>query len=154
MRRASGSVAMMRRQPVAKIVPSLSIRSSAMPQPRTTQVRGSSATTTGSPVSSIRSRSRSRSNAPPPVSIMPRLLERNFYARHDLIQRIGQRFQNLVARDREAARNPFGQVAALDFHLAHFRAGKRRADVFLDQLGGRFADQHSVVAADVVDDRL
>src|SRR5439155_639721 len=46
--------------------------SSALPQPRTTQVSGSSATTTGSPVSSISSRSMSRNSAPPPVSTMPR----------------------------------------------------------------------------------
>jgi hypothetical protein len=46
--------------------------SSAMPQPRTTQVSGSSATSTGRPVSSISRRSRSRSSAPPPVSMMPR----------------------------------------------------------------------------------
>ena len=43
-----------------------------MPQPRTTQVSGSSATSTGRPVSSASRRSRSRSSAPPPVSIMPR----------------------------------------------------------------------------------
>ena len=48
------------------------MRSSAMPQPRTTQVSGSSATSTGRPVSSASRRSRSRSSAPPPVSIMPR----------------------------------------------------------------------------------
>src|SRR5690606_27483762 len=57
---------------LAKMVPSLSMRSSARPQPRTTQVSGSSATSTGSPVSSISSRSRSRNKAPPPVSMMPR----------------------------------------------------------------------------------
>jgi len=54
-----------------KIEPSLSMRSRAMPEPRTTQVSGSSATSTGRPVSSIKRRSRSRSSAPPPVSIMP-----------------------------------------------------------------------------------
>ncbi|EJW96744.1 hypothetical protein EVA_15150 [gut metagenome] len=45
--------------------------SSAIPHPLTTQLRGSSATWTGRPVSSIRSRSRSRKSAPPPVSIKP-----------------------------------------------------------------------------------
>ena len=59
-----------------------------------------------------------------------------------------------LRRHREAARNAFRQVAALDFHFLHFRAGKRGADRLLDQLGGRLADQHAVVAADVVDDGL
>ena len=54
------------------MLPRRSMRSSAMPQPRTTQVSGSSATSTGRPVSSASRRSRSRSSAPPPVSIMPR----------------------------------------------------------------------------------
>src|SRR6185312_6213333 len=52
--------------------PISSISSRMRPPPRATQVRGSSATTTGSPVSSVRSLSMSRSNAPPPVSTMPR----------------------------------------------------------------------------------
>src|SRR5664280_3285941 len=42
------------------------------PPPRATQVSGSSATTTGSPVSSISNLSTSRSSAPPPVRTMPR----------------------------------------------------------------------------------
>src|SRR5438552_2691055 len=53
------------------MLPSLSILSSALPEPRTTQVSGSSATITGSPVSSMSRRSRSRKSAPPPVSTMP-----------------------------------------------------------------------------------
>src|SRR4029077_14649863 len=51
-------------------------------------------------------------------------------------------------------RNAFGEVAAFDFLFAHFRARKRRADFLLDQFGGGFADQHAVVAADVIDDRF
>src|SRR5204862_417309 len=58
-------------QSLVKIGPKCSIFSSALPEPRTTQVSGSSAPITGSPVSSISSRSRSSSSAPPPVSRMP-----------------------------------------------------------------------------------
>src|SRR5690606_8781947 len=47
-----------------------------------------------------------------------------------------------------------GKVAALDLDLLHFGAGEGQADIFLDHFGGGFADQHAVVAADVVDDRL
>ncbi len=55
---------------------------------------------------------------------------------------------------REAARHAFGQVAALDRHLAHLLAGVGRADLDLDALGGRLADQDAVVAAHVIRDRL
>ena len=57
---------------LVKIEPKRSMRSSANPHPLTTQVRGSSATNTGNPVSSAINRSKSLSNAPPPVSIIPR----------------------------------------------------------------------------------
>src|SRR5690606_16664610 len=43
---------------------------------------------------------------------------------------------------------------ALDFHFLDFGAGEGRADFLFDQFGGLFADQHAVVAADVVDDGL
>src|SRR6266850_1488082 len=110
-------------QSLVKIGPKCSIFSSALPEPRTTQVSGSSATMTGRPVSSISRRSRSRSSAPPPVSTMP--------------------FSAMSAPSS-------GGVCS----SAHFAAGEGRADLLLDQLGGRLADQHAVVAADVVDDRL
>src|SRR5205823_10944659 len=47
-----------------------------------------------------------------------------------------------------------GEVAPLDFHLAHLASGERRADLLLDEFRGGLADQHAVVAADVVDDRF
>ena len=53
-------------------VPDSSIISSARPPPRATQVKGSSATMTGRPVSSISKRSKSLNNAPPPVNTIPR----------------------------------------------------------------------------------
>ena len=48
------------------------------------------------------------------------------------------------------------QVAALDFHDAAFAVFRRagRADLLLDALGGAFADQQVMVAADIGDDRL
>src|SRR5437588_3923728 len=70
-----------------------------------------------------------------------RLLERRLHRRDDLVQRLGQRLQDLVGRDREAARDALGEVAALHFHLAHFRARERGADLLLDQLRGGLADQ-------------
>ena len=90
-------------QSLMKMAPSFSRCSSASPQPRTTQVKGSSATTTGRPVSSCSKRSRSRSSAPPPVRAMPlsvmsalqlgrRLFERDLDGRDDLVERIGKRF--------------------------------------------------------------
>src|SRR5262245_47787956 len=45
--------------------------SSALPAPITTAVNGSSATTTGSPVSSRNKTSRLRKSAPPPASTIP-----------------------------------------------------------------------------------
>src|SRR6266487_1196623 len=113
-------------QSLVKIGPKCSIFSSALPEPRTTQVSGSSATITGSPVSSISRRSRSRNSAPPPVSTMP--------------------FSAM------SAPNALGEVAALHFHLTHFAPREGGADLLLDHLGGGLADQHAVVAADVVDD--
>src|SRR5690606_6091316 len=49
-------------------------------------------------------------------------------------------------------RHAFGQITALDFDLADLRAREGGADFFLDEFGGRLANQHAVVAADVVDD--
>src|SRR5918911_3359845 len=83
-----------------------------------------------------------------------RLLERRLHGGNDLIERLGKRFQDLVGADGEAARNAFGEVTAFHFHLAHFRAREGGADLLLDELGGRFANQHAVVAADVINDRL
>ena len=82
------------------------------------------------------------------------LLERDLDRRDDLVERIGQRLEHLVAADREAARHALGQVAALDFHFLDLGAGEGRADLLLDSLCGLLADQHAVVAADVVDDGI
>src|SRR5436305_4693846 len=83
-----------------------------------------------------------------------RLLERRLDRRDDLVQRLRQRFEDFVGAYGEAARNALGEVAAFHFHLANFGARKGGADLFLDQLGSGLADQHAVVAADVIDDRL
>src|SRR5690606_14259067 len=83
-----------------------------------------------------------------------RLFQRDLDGRHDLVERIGERFQDFVGRHREAARHAFGQVAPLDFDLAHFGPRERRADFFLDEFGGGLADEHAVIPADIVDDGL
>src|SRR5690606_25291122 len=80
------------------------------------------------------------------------LLEGDLDRGNDLVERIGERLEDFVGRHREAARHALGQVAALDFDLAHLGAGEGRADFLLDQFGRGFADQHAVVAADVIDD--
>jgi hypothetical protein len=59
-----------------------------------------------------------------------------------------------VGVDRDHARHALGEVAARDFHLAHFRLRVGVADLDLDALGGRFANQRAVAAAHEVDDRL
>ena len=82
------------------------------------------------------------------------LLERLLDRADDALQRFLQRLEDLVGVQREAARHAFGEVAALDRHLAHLLAGIGRADLDLDALGGGFADQDAVVAAHVVDDRF
>ena len=89
------------------MLPSRSIRSSAMPQPRTTQVSGSSATSTGRPVSSAskavevaqqRAASGEHHAALGDVGaeLGRGLLERVLDAGDDLVQRVGQRFEDLV----------------------------------------------------------
>src|SRR5438046_1997212 len=78
------------------------------------------------------------------------LLERLLHRAYDVLQRLLQRLQNLVAIEREAARHAFGEVAALDRELAHLLPGIGRADLDLDALGGRLADEAAVVAAPVV----
>src|SRR2546430_14324025 len=51
------------------------------------------------------------------------LLERLLHRAYDVLQRLLQRLQNLVAIEREAARHAFGEVAALDRELAHLLPG-------------------------------
>jgi hypothetical protein len=49
---------------------------------------------------------------------------------------------------------PSERLRPLDLDLLDLGAGERRADALLDHLGRRLADQHAVVAPDVVDDRF
>lgn len=49
-----------------------------------------------------------------------------FDSGHDIVQRIGQGFQNFIAGNGESARDTFGEVASLDFHFLDFGCpGKR-----------------------------
>src|SRR3974377_976486 len=82
------------------------------------------------------------------------LLERLLDGADDRLQRLLQRLEDLVAVEREAARHALGEIASLDRQLAHLLAGIGGADLDLDALGGRLADQDAVVAAHVVRDRL
>src|SRR5262249_46963211 len=116
------------------------------PPPRATQVSGSSATTTGRPVSSVRSLSMSRSSAPPPAceddaslghiraEFRGSLFQRLFHGADDALQRFLQSFQDLIAVEREAARDALGEVAALHRQLAHLLTGVGRANLDLDAL--------------------
>src|SRR5690606_14992094 len=51
-----------------------------------------------------------------------RLLQCRLDGGHDLVERIGERFENFVGRYRETAGNTLGKIAALDLDLADFRA--------------------------------
>src|SRR5215472_17344104 len=82
------------------------------------------------------------------------LLQRLFHGADDALPGLLQRFQNLVAVQREAARYALGEVASLHGELAHLLARISGADLDLDALSGRLADQDAVVAPHVVHDRL
>ena len=49
---------------------------------------------------------------------------------------------------------PSARLVALDFHLAHPEFGNAEPICFFDRFRRGFADQHAVVAADVIDDGL
>src|SRR5438105_10573821 len=82
------------------------------------------------------------------------LLERLLHGTHDALQRLLQGLEDLVAVQREAARHSLGEIAPLHRQLTHLLAGVGRADLDLDEHGGRLADEDAVVAAHVVHDRL
>src|SRR5688572_23511360 len=83
-----------------------------------------------------------------------RLLERLLDRLNDALEWLLHRLEDLVRVQREAARHALREVASLDRHLAHLLARVGRADLDLDALGSRLADQDAVVAAHVVGDRL
>src|SRR5256885_3171923 len=82
------------------------------------------------------------------------LLQRRLHRAYDLVERLGERLQDLVRGNREASRDALGEVAAFYFHFSYFGAGEGRSDLLLDRFRRGFADQHAVVAADVVEDRV
>ena len=128
-------------QSLVKMLPWRSMVSSAMPQPRTTQVRGSSATSTGRPVSSASRRSRSRSSAATGqhhaalgdvgAQLGRSLLQRVLHGRDDLVERIGQRFQHFVGRDGEAAGTPSERLRPLTSISLTSEPGKAEPICFL-----------------------
>ncbi len=150
---------------LVKIEPRRSMRSSAMPQPRTTQVKrvfghqhrqagflGQQAVQVAQQGAAAGEHHAAFGDVG--AQFGRGLLQRVLDRRYDVVQRIGQRFQDFVGGDGERARHAFGEVAALDFHFLDFAAGEGRADVLLDGFRGGLADQHAVVAADVADDGL
>ena len=80
------------------------------------------------------------------------LFQRSLDRLDDARQGFLQGFEDFVAVEREAARQTFRQIAALDLDFAHFVAGIGAADLELDALGGGVTDERAVVAAYVVDD--
>src|SRR5690606_31688443 len=83
-----------------------------------------------------------------------RLFEAGLDCGYDLIERVGERFQDFVGGNREAARHALGKIAALHFEFLDLGTRERRADFLFDELGRGFADQHAVVAANVVTNKL
>src|SRR3569833_1236853 len=82
------------------------------------------------------------------------LFERGLYRADDAGQRVLQRLEDFIAVELEAARNAFGEVAALHLDLTDLLRGIGGADLVFDLFGGGLADQRAVVAAHVVDDGL
>src|SRR5574343_352707 len=82
------------------------------------------------------------------------LFQRRFDGGNDLVERVGQRLEDFVGRNRELARDAFGLVDAGNFHFLDLGTREGGTDVLLDVLGGVLADHHAVVATDVIDDRF
>src|SRR5690606_2262831 len=74
--------------------------------------------------------------------------------RNDLIERIGKGFEDFVGRNCEAAWHPFGEVAPLDFQFLDLGTRESGPNFLLDEFGRGFANEHTVVATDVIDDGL
>jgi len=133
----------------------LSNRSRALPVPRTTQVSGSSAINTGKPVSSINKRSISRNNAPPPVRTIPFLAISEPSSGGVCSSAIFTALTILLSGSVRASRTSLLEMVKLrDLHFAHFTARKGRTDFFLNLFGGGFANQHAIVAANVINNCL
>src|SRR5512144_1651296 len=73
---------------------------------------------------------------------------------HDLLDRLLDRLADLARVDPYDLRNARDEVSTLDLHLALLTHGGRGADLDLDLLGRRLADQEVVVLAHELDDRL
>ena len=125
----------------------------------------SSMTITGSPVSSISRRSRSRSKAPPPVGTMPRSAM-SAPSSGGVCSRaiLTGRRDDLVGAARPAPRGsrseeivklrgmPSARLRALTSTSRTSEPGKAETDLFLDVSAVVSPMRHAVVAADVIDD--
>src|ERR1700676_4009641 len=118
--------------------PCSSVSSRIRPPPRATQVSGSSAITTGRPVSSMSILSTPHTTTRPP----------------DAFEGFLKRLQYFIRVQGEAPRHAFGQVAALDRNFPHRLPRVGRADFQLYPFRSSFTDQYAVVAPHVVGDGL
>jgi hypothetical protein len=139
-----------------KTLPNLSMRSGAVPEARTTQVSGSSATNTGRPVSLASRRSRTPGSAPPPASMMlcPAISAPSSggVCSSAILTADTIRFSGSVKASRISLLEtvnlrgvPSDRLRPLHFHFLHFRAREYGADFLLDGFGGLLSDQHAVV---------
>ena len=141
----------------------MSIISSALPPPRATQVSGSSATTTGMPVSSINKRSRLRSSAPPPVSTMPRSEMSDASSGGHCSSATITALTIPVSGSCSASRislefrvkprgTPSARLRPRTSISRHFIARVSRADFVLDTLCGGFTNQRTVITTHIIND--
>jgi hypothetical protein len=83
-----------------------------------------------------------------------RLFQCVFNSRDDVVDGVGQRFQNFIAGNGKTAWHALRQVAPAHFHLSDFTPRESRANILLDSFCRGFPNQHAVVTADVVDDGI
>src|SRR5690242_1870153 len=85
-----------------------------------------------------------------------RVLERDLDRLDDGADRLGETLGDLPLADDDLLGHAVHQIAALDLHDAALAVLRHagRADLLLDALGARLADQKIMVAADISDDRL
>src|SRR3954452_9920212 len=82
------------------------------------------------------------------------LVERRLHCVDDCGQRLGQRFANLLSRERNGPRQPADQIAAADVGGQLFVERPRRSHVDLDLFGGAITDGERELFLDVLHDRV
>src|SRR3974377_1596463 len=149
---------------------SVFISSRARPVPSATQLSGSSAIETGSPVACLITRSRLVSSAPPPVSTMP--LSTMSAASSGAVWSSatltgstiappgpgtpGEALGDLPLADHDFLWHAVHQIASLDLQDAPFSVlgGASGTDLLLDPLGAALANEQIMITTDVGNDRF